>query len=122
MSGDSIALELTHLSKSYGDFKAVKDVSLHVKRGEVFGFLGPNGAGKATTIKCCTGLLRPSGGSINIGGLDLIRQPAAAKSLLGYVPDNPYLYEKLTGREMVTFVSRLYGVREEEYLGNKGII
>jgi len=106
-------LELRNLSKSYGKIHAVNNISLNVKRAEIFGFLGPNGAGKTTTMKCCAGLLKPSGGNIRIAGLDLARQPAQVKALVGYVPDSPYLYAKLTGREMVTFVARLYGVAPE---------
>jgi ABC-2 type transport system ATP-binding protein len=106
-------LELNNLSKNYGGLLAVQNISLTVNRGEIFGFLGPNGAGKTTTMKCCAGLLRPSGGTIRIAGFDLSRQPAPAKALLGFVPDNPYLYEKLTGREMAVFVARLYGVAPE---------
>ncbi len=105
-------LELNRLFKSYGRHEAVRNISLTVAKGEVFGFLGPNGAGKTTTIKCCAGLLRPTAGSIRIVGFDLSGQPAAAKALLGYVPDNPFLYEKLTGREFSTFMARLYGLGE----------
>jgi len=103
-------LYLNNLSKSYDGLKALQNISLTVNKGEIFGFLGPNGAGKTTTMKCCAGLLRPNDGSISILGFDLAKQPASAKAMLGYVPDNPYLYEKLTGREMVAFVARLYGV------------
>ena len=106
-------LELNNLSKSYNDLPAVQNIALTVNRGEIFGFLGPNGAGKTTTMKCCAGLLRPSGGSVHIAGFDLARQPAAAKALLGFVPDNPYLYEKMTGHEMAVFAARLYGVATE---------
>ena len=106
-------LELNNLSKSYNDLPAVQNISLTVNRGEIFGFLGPNGAGKTTTMKCCAGLLRPSGGSVYIAGFDLARQPAAAKALLGFVPDNPYLYDKMTGHEMAVFAARLYGAATE---------
>jgi ABC-2 type transport system ATP-binding protein len=102
-------LELDNLCKSYGSLEAVRGVSLQVRKGEVFGFLGPNGAGKTTTIKCCTGLLRPTAGRVSIGGYDVVEQAAAAKALIGYVPDTPFLYEKLTGREFVLFVAGLYG-------------
>ncbi|MCL0036530.1 ABC transporter ATP-binding protein [Dehalococcoidia bacterium] len=107
-------LKIENLSKSYGKFAAVKNVSLELRRGEVFGFLGPNGAGKTTTIKVCTGLLKPSDGRVIIGGFDIVKQPVAAKELLGYVPDNPFLYDKLTGREFVRFVSRLYNSNSAE--------
>ncbi|MCL0104991.1 ABC transporter ATP-binding protein [Dehalococcoidia bacterium] len=107
-------LRVENLSKSYGKFAAVKEVSFELRRGEVFGFLGPNGAGKTTTIKVCTGLLKPSAGRVIIGGFDIVKQPVAAKELLGYVPDNPFLYDKLTGREFVRFVSRLYNSNSAE--------
>lgn len=110
MAGNKkVILELKNLVKNYGGTAAVKGISLQVYRGEVFGFLGPNGAGKTTTIKCCTGLLRPSAGRVTVGGFDIVGRAAAAKALMGYVPDTPFLYEKLTGREFVRFVARLYG-------------
>jgi len=109
-SSQEQVLELNNLSKSYNGLHAVQNISLTVNKGEIFGFLGPNGAGKTTTMKCCAGLLRPNGGNIRILEFDLAKQPTSAKALLGYVPDNPYLYEKLTGREMVAFVAKLYGV------------
>jgi ABC-2 type transport system ATP-binding protein len=87
----------------------VDGVSLEVRPGEVFGLLGSNGAGKTTTINMCTGLLRPSSGSIRIRGFDVQRQPRVTKRLIGYVPDQPYLYDRLTGREFVTFMGKLYG-------------
>jgi ABC-2 type transport system ATP-binding protein len=98
------------LVKRYGPFRAVDGVSLTVRAGEVFGLLGPNGAGKTTTVSMCTGLLRPSSGSVTIAGMDLQRQAQAAKRLIGYVPDEPYVYEKLTGREFVTIMGDLYGM------------
>jgi ABC-2 type transport system ATP-binding protein len=100
-----------HLCKSFGAFTAVSDISLTVRKGEIFGLLGLNGAGKTTTINMCTGLLRPDSGSIRIAGIDPSRDPTAAKRLIGYVPDEPYLYNKLTGREFVTFMGKLYGAR-----------
>ncbi|HEX6509909.1 MAG TPA: ABC transporter ATP-binding protein [Chloroflexota bacterium] len=99
--------------KRYGSFPAVDGLSLAVRRGEVFGLLGPNGAGKTTTVTMCCGLLRPTSGSITIGGLDLHRDPIAAKRLIGYLPDEPYLYDKLTGREFVTFMANLYGTTHD---------
>ena len=89
---------------------AVDDVSFSVGRGEVFGFLGENGAGKTTTIKMLTGLMPPSSGQAFLGGHDIAREPAAAKQILGYVPDNPPLYDKLTGREFMNFVGDLWRV------------
>ncbi len=110
-------LVLEELGKRYGSFQAVHNVNLRVPRGQVFGFLGPNGAGKSTTIRMIAGILRPTAGSVHIGGYDLARRPAAAKSLVGYIPDRPFLYEKLTGEEFLRFVAGLWdkdGVRAEE--------
>jgi ABC-2 type transport system ATP-binding protein len=101
-------IEILDLTKKYGDFTAVDQLSLSVARGEIFGFLGPNGAGKTTTIRIMAGLSLPSSGIVRIGGLDVVAEPLAAKRLLGYVPDRPYLYEKLTGRELLQFVANLY--------------
>ncbi len=98
-------IEISHLTKRYGDFTAVDDVSLEVARGEIFGFLGPNGAGKTTTIRIMVGLSLPTSGVVKIGGLDV---GIDAKAMTGYVPDRPYLYEKLTGRELLHFVADLY--------------
>ncbi len=102
-------IRLEGLSKRYGAFTAVRPLDVHVPAGELFGFLGPNGAGKTTTIRMLTGVLRPSAGRVLIGGHDVAREPAAAKSLLGYIPDRPFLYEKLTGAEFLRFVSGLWG-------------
>ncbi len=112
-SRDKPLFIVENLKKNYGKLEAVKEVSLQVNYGEVFGFLGPNGAGKTTTIKCCTGLLHPNTGSIMIEGFDLHQEPVQAKARIGYVPDDPFLYEKLTGEELVTFIARLYGQNED---------
>jgi len=101
-------LQIDHLSKSFGGFTAVDDISLAVAAGEIFGFLGPNGAGKTTTIKMLAGLLLPSSGSVAICGHDLGKAPLSAKRLTGYIPDRPYLYEKLTGDEYLRFIASLY--------------
>jgi ABC-2 type transport system ATP-binding protein len=101
-------IEAIGLQKSYGDTQAVKGIDLAVQPGEIFGFLGPNGAGKTTTIKMLTGLLRPTAGVARIGGHDIQRDPIAAKSLIGYVPDEPYLPEKLSAREFLEFIAGLY--------------
>jgi ABC-2 type transport system ATP-binding protein len=98
------------LTKTFGTLRAVDNLSLTVQAGELFGFLGPNGAGKTTTIKMMTGLLRPSAGTAVIGGYDIQTDPLRAKSILGYIPDNPFLYEKLTGREFLNFMADLYSV------------
>ena len=104
-------IEITDLTKKYGDFTAVDRLSLSVARGEIFGFLGPNGAGKTTTIRILAGLSLPTAGVARIGGIDVVADPVAAKRLTGYVPDRPYLYEKLTGRELLRFVADLYSKR-----------
>jgi len=102
-------LQLRGVRKCYGDFIAVADVSLDVHRGEIFGFLGPNGAGKTTTIRMVAGVLQPTGGSITLGGIDLAADPGAAKAKVGYIPDRPFLYEKLSGGEFLRFVAGLWG-------------
>jgi len=98
------------LTKRFGSLTALDTLDLAVPRGELFGFLGPNGAGKTTTIKLLTGLLRPTSGSATIGGFSITERPLDAKRLIGYVPDNPFLYEKLTGREFLSFMADLYSV------------
>lgn len=107
-------IKLTGLSKSYGNFQAVKNISLEVEKGSIFGFLGTNGAGKTTTIKMMTGVLRPSSGTAEIAGYDIIKQPIEAKSQMGVIPDRPYLYGKLTGREFLKFMGDLYRVPRTE--------
>src|SRR6056297_2776165 len=101
-------LEIKQLIKNYGNKKAVKAISLSVKPGEIYGFLGHNGAGKTTTIKVCTGLLKPTAGQVTIQGYDIVKQPLPAKQRFGYVPENPYLYNKLTGREFLESISMIY--------------
>src|SRR5215211_3717766 len=105
--GDAM-IELTGLTKRYGSFTAVDALDLHVPKGELFGFLGPNGAGKTTTLRMIAGILRPTAGSVRISGLDVATDPIAAKSILGYIPDRPFIYEKLTGMEFLRFVAGLY--------------
>lgn len=107
-------IELIDLVKRYKDFEAVKGVRLDIPAGEFFGFLGPNGAGKTTTIKMLVGLLKPTSGTVKIGGHDLGQDPMAAKSILGYIPDRPFIYEKLTGREYLGFIADLYGMDPKE--------
>ena len=109
-----LLLELEGVKKSYGSFQAVKGLDLAVHRGEIFGFLGPNGAGKTTTIRMVAGVLRPSEGSILIGGESLSSEPERAKSRIGYIPDRPYLYDKLSGGEFLRFVAGLWGREGEE--------
>jgi ABC-2 type transport system ATP-binding protein len=98
------------LVKKFGDKAAVNGVQLEVNGGEIFGFLGPNGAGKTTTIKMICGLLRPTAGTALVGGFDIQQQSIQAKSILGYVPDEPMLYDKLSAREFLGFVADLYNV------------
>jgi ABC-2 type transport system ATP-binding protein len=101
-------IEIRNLTKRYGDFTAVEGLDLAVDRGEIFGFLGPNGAGKTTTIRILAGLSLPTTGDIRVDGIDVVADPVRAKAHVGYIPDRPYLYEKLTGRELLQFVSNLY--------------
>jgi ABC-2 type transport system ATP-binding protein len=106
----SPAVRLEHVSKSYNGQPAVIDLSLQVYPGEVFAFLGPNGAGKTTTLKMATGLLRPDTGQVEVCGCSMIHDPRRAKTHLAYVPDLPFLYDKLTGREFIEFTREMYGV------------
>src|SRR6266513_940021 len=101
-------IKLTNLTKRYGSFTAVDSIDLDVPKGELFGFLGPNGAGKTTTLRIIAGILRPTSGSVEIGGIDVVADPIAAKSRLGFIPDRPFIYEKLTGAEFLRFVAGLY--------------
>ena len=100
-------IEIKHLSKSYnkGSVKAVDDLNLNVRPGEIFGFLGPNGAGKTTTIKMMVGLLNPDSGTIRLAGFDTAENPLEAKRQTGYVPDNPDVYDRLTGIEYLNFLA-----------------
>jgi ABC-2 type transport system ATP-binding protein len=102
---------LENVTKSYGDFKAVDNISLRIHAGEIYGFLGVNGAGKTTTLRMLAGVLRPTLGRVIIGGFDMSTDPIAAKRITGYIPDRPYLYAKLTAREFLTFVADLYSVQ-----------
>lgn len=108
-------IELKDLTKKYGHFKAVNNLNLSVKKGEVFGFIGPNGAGKTTTIKMMGGILEPTAGTVTIAGINMQKEPEKAKSNIGFIPDRPYLYEKLTGMEFLKFTGDLYGVSEEAF-------
>jgi len=119
-------IEIRHVSKSYnkGKVKAVDDLDLTVRPGEIFGFLGPNGAGKTTTIKMIVGLLRPDAGAIVLNGLDTRTDALACKAMTTYVPDYPAVYERLTGLEYLNFIGDVYGVpkaarleRIEKWLG-----
>ncbi len=101
-------IELKALTKRYGSFTAVNAIDLEVPKGELFGFVGPNGAGKTTTLRMIAGILLPTAGTVRIGGVDVARDPIAAKRVLGYIPDRPFIYEKLTGAEFLRFVGGLF--------------
>ncbi len=101
-------IELRNITKKFDEFTAVDNLSLTIPKGEFFGFLGPNGAGKTTTIKMITGLFAPTSGEIVVNGFDIVKQPMEAKQSIAYVPDQPFLYEKLTGKEFLYFVGGLY--------------
>jgi ABC-2 type transport system ATP-binding protein len=107
--GSPPLLELAGLEKAYGRFRAVKGIDLAVEPGQIFGFLGPNGAGKTTTIRMIAGILQPTAGSIRISGVDLLADPGTARRMMGYIPDRPFLYEKLSGGEFLRFVAALWG-------------
>src|SRR5687768_17040191 len=110
-----IAVE--HLVKQYGKFTAVDDVTLDVKTGEIHGFLGPNGAGKTTTLRMIAGLLKPTSGRVLVNGHDLATEPEAAKASLGFIPDRPFIYEKLTAGEFLQFHAGLYGMDDAAVAG-----
>lgn len=110
-----IAIHTEGLTKRFGAKVAVQPLNLAIPEGTFFCFLGPNGAGKTTTIKMLTGLLQPSDGVARLGGIDMQQDAVAAKRLLGYVPDHPFLYDKLTGREFMQFVAGLYQVSDAYY-------
>ena len=103
-------IAIDNLVKEYGKFRAVDGVSLEVPGGQIHGFLGPNGAGKTTTIRMIAGLLKPTAGRIVVNGHDLAKEPEAAKSSLGFIPDRPFIYEKLTAAEFLRFHAGLYGI------------
>jgi ABC-2 type transport system ATP-binding protein len=103
-------IELRNIAKTYGNYTALHQLNLSVPAGEVFGFIGPNGAGKTTTIKIIGGILAPTEGTVRIAGIDMARDPVAAKQRIGFIPDRPYLYEKLTGMEFLQFTADVYGV------------
>src|SRR5919109_90200 len=105
-----MSIAIHDLVKTYGKFTAVNDVSLDVKPGEIHGFLGPNGAGKTTTLRMIAGLLKPTSGRIVVNGHDLSTEAEAAKASLGFIPDRPYIYEKLTAGEFLRFHGGLYGL------------
>lgn len=103
-------ISLERLTKRFGPLTAVQDLSLHVDPGEIYGLIGPNGSGKTTTVKMLTGLYRPTAGRIVVGGMDLLATPEPAKRAMGYVPDEPFIYDRLSGREFLHLMGELYGV------------
>ena len=102
-------IRLIQLTKRYGKFTAVDNIDLVIPSGELFGFLGPNGAGKTTTFRMIAGILRPTSGTVEIGGIDVLHRPLDAKARLGFIPDRPFVYDKLTGGEFLRFAAALYG-------------
>ncbi len=109
------SLVIHNLSKRFENIWAVRNLNLRLKSGEIFVLLGPNGAGKTTTLKLIAGLLPPTEGEIYIKDISLKREPERAKALLGFVPDEPFIYSKLTGREFINFVASIFGVKKKEY-------
>ena len=107
-------IQVSHLTKYYGDFLAVNDLSFDIQDGHVYGFLGPNGAGKSTTMNIMTGCLSPTDGTVKIGCFDILEQPEAAKKLIGYLPEQPPLYPNETPQEYLTFVGEAKGLRGKE--------
>ena len=103
-------LRIEHLTKQYGEKKAVDDLSLHILPGEIYGFIGHNGAGKTTTIKSCCGILQYESGEVFIDGTSMRKEPLLCKSKLAYIPDNPDLYEFMTGIQYLNFVADIFGV------------
>lgn len=110
-------IEVEALTKRYGNFTAVRDLSLTVRPGEVLGLVGPNGAGKTSTLRCLAGIIPASAGTVRIAGHDLATDPIAAKRALAFFPDEPRLFEYLTVRQHLNFVARIYGVRDHEAIG-----
>ena len=108
-------LSIRGVTKRFGSLVAVDDLTLELPAGHVHAFLGPNGAGKTTTIRMCTGLLRPDAGTVTVGGFDVAGEGVEARRILAYVPDEPYLYDRLTGREFLDFTGRVYGLPRALY-------
>jgi ABC-2 type transport system ATP-binding protein len=111
-------IELTGLTKKYADLVAVNNLHLFIPKGEIFGFIGPNGAGKTTTINMMGGVILPTSGMVTICGIRMDKHPEKAKRKIGFIPDRPYLYEKLTAMEFLKFTSDLYGVNEKNFVSN----
>lgn len=107
-------LNISHLTKNYGSKKAVDDLNLHIAPGEIYGFIGHNGAGKTTTLKSCCGILQFDSGDIHINGKSIRTAPLACKQELAYIPDNPDLYEFLSGIQYLNFIADIYGIGKKE--------
>ncbi|MCI2046446.1 MAG: ABC transporter ATP-binding protein [Faecalibacterium sp.] len=107
-------LKIEHFTKAYGGKKAVDDLSLHILPGQIYGFIGHNGAGKTTTLKACCGILQPDSGTITVNGISVQENPLAAKQCLAYIPDNPDLYEFLSGIQYLNFIADIFGVEPEQ--------
>ena len=107
-------LRIEHLTKKYGDYAAVNDLSLHIQPGEIYGFIGHNGAGKTTTLKCVAGILNFDNGSISINGSDIQKDPLAAKKIMAYIPDNPDLYDYMTAIQYLNFIADIFGVSQQD--------
>ncbi len=118
--GNTLAVETFDLVRRFGDFTAVDNLDLRVRRGSFFGFLGPNGAGKSTTIKMLTGLLAPTSGRIRVLDRDLLSEPLEVKRRIGVVPEDLNLFERLTGAEMLSFTGRMYGLHQKE-IGERAV-
>lgn len=114
------SIDLNHVTKRFNQKVAVNDLTLQVEPGEIYAFLGPNGAGKTTTIKMMVGLLKPEQGQVRLSGHDMSVDGQLAKAKLAYVPDQPFLYDKLTGREFLQFVGRMYSMRDEKVRSQVG--
>jgi len=107
-------IKIENLTKTFGPCKAVDALNLDIAPGEIFGFLGPNGAGKTTTVKILSGIMKPTSGRVLVGGHDVVKDPLAAKRVLAYIPDEPFVYPKLTGFEFLRFVGDIYSIPYEE--------
>ena len=114
MEEDSDMLRIDHLTKTYGEKKAVDDLSLHIAPGEIYGFIGHNGAGKTTTLKSIAGILQFDAGDIRIGGTSIREDPLACKRMMAYIPDNPDLYEFMTGIKYLNFIADIFGVSADD--------
>lgn len=122
-------IRMARVEKRYQSFQALHPLDLEVQAGEVFGFLGPNGAGKTTTIRMLSGVLTPTSGRIFIDGIDIVADPVESRRRVGYIPDRPYLYDKLTARETLEFIGGIYGLdkgtirsRGDELLNDHGLL